>query len=189
MKRWISWLIVSNVSLYMLACGDGDPPLTPSPPPPPPPTMTTTVVGEDSIFLPTHTFWLERGSTGDRGELKANVNWSVAEAKLWMYLADGACTVEKFQKDVCPFTPACECEFLAKSEAGEPKPRRLRVQNFGPGGFAFIVWNVGTIDTSSSWQLLLTTTSATTLRALPSSLILEGPQTAKKHLTSTKGTP
>ena len=174
-------LLVLFICLCLVYCGSESP--TTPPPPPPPPTITTTVIGEGSTSISSETFVLQRGSTGTRGELKANVNWSVAEATLWMYLADSECTVEEFQKDVCPLDPACKCEFLDRSEAAGPKPRRLSVPDFGPAGFAFIVWNVGDVGTNSSWQLSLTTTSATTLRPLPGSQKsgIEGFETAAKR--------
>ena len=199
MKRLMPLLVFGPVVISMMNCGDGSSPSMPSQPrvPAPAPTvLVTTVIGEDSTFLPTHTFRLQRGTIGARGELKANIDWSVAEASLQMYLTDGTCTSEKFQRDVCPYEPACECKFLERSETAGPKPRRLRVPNFGPGEFTFIVWNVGDVDTASSWQLLLTTISAMTLRAVPASREsasresrIEGSQTVEKRGFTAKGAP
>ena len=84
-----------------------------------------------------------------RGDVEFIVDWTFEESFLWIYVTDGFCTADQFRQDACPF--------LVRSETRQPKPRRLRVANREAGQMSLIVWNVGEIDESISWQGLLTT--------------------------------
>jgi len=148
--------------LYLVGCGDsGSTGPTPNTTTSTPVTQTSTrQLGEGSGRVTSQAFSMVTGSVGTPGELLANANWSVDEAILWMYIVDGACTPQQFAAEACPFDAGCECEILARSEAPVPKPRELSVPNFGPGGFGFIIWNVGDVDTNTSWQVRVRSTTS-----------------------------
>lgn len=85
------------------------------------------------------------------------VNWTYATNSVWMYIAEGDCTRDKFDNLDCPGGPTCECQFSVVSERDSPKPRVLTVTNASAGTRTLIVWNCGPQEESISYQAVLTT--------------------------------
>ena len=137
----------SVVILIFVSCGDDNPTRTTTTSAPPQPV--TTLISQGSTSL--RSFFVTIPHRNDaRGDVEFIVDWTFEESFLWIYVTDGFCTADQFRQDACPFR--------VRSETRQPKPRRLRVANREAGQMSLIVWNVGEIDESISWQGLLTTT-------------------------------
>jgi hypothetical protein len=76
---------------------------------------------EDGVTFYDHA----RIDTTATGRLETTVNWTYASNSVWMYIAEGDCSGEKFTNPDCPGGPTCECRFSVISERDTPKPRVL----------------------------------------------------------------
>ena len=92
------------------------------------------------------------------GRWEATVDWKAATNELWMWVADGACSAEKFAQPECPFEAACPCQFAVRSEVATPKPRVLGIPNASGGTRNLIVVNLGPGEESISYTVRLTST-------------------------------
>jgi hypothetical protein len=72
-----------------------------------------------------------------------------------MWVADGACSAEKFAQPECPFEAACPCQFAVRSETATPKPRVLTIPNASGGTRNLIVLNFGPGEESISYTVKL----------------------------------
>ena len=92
------------------------------------------------------------------GRWEATVDWKAATNELWMWVADGACSAEKFAQPECPFEAACPCQFAVRSEVATPKPRVLTISNASGGTRNLIVVNLGPGEESISYTVKLMST-------------------------------
>ncbi len=150
---------------WLAACGGGGNGVT-NPGPvatlTPAPVRSVVAQGNFTISAPDRdfTYFIRRViTTVSSGALETTVDWTHASNTVWMYLAEGECTVDQFASDACP-GPACACRFSVTSEQATPKPRVLSVPNASAGTRALIVWNHGPRSESGSYQAVLTTTGA-----------------------------
>jgi hypothetical protein len=90
------------------------------------------------------------------GRWEANVDWAISTNLLPMWVADAACTVEKFSKEACPLEAACECQFGVRSETAMPKPRLLTIPNAPGGTRTLIVLNLGPREEVVNYRVTLT---------------------------------
>jgi hypothetical protein len=111
---------------------------------------------EDSVF-----FALVPITDSSAGTWEATVDWTLATNTLWMYVANGSCTVAQFASDDCPDTAACACQFTVRSEVATPKPRVLTIPGAAGGTRTLIVVNVGPREDTSSYTVRLTPSSTT----------------------------
>ena len=93
------------------------------------------------------------------GRWEATVDWKAATNELWMWVADGACSAEKFAQPECPFETACPCQFAVRSETATPKPRVLTIPSASGGTRNLIVVNLGPGEESVSYTVKLSSTS------------------------------
>jgi hypothetical protein len=98
-------------------------------------------------------------NTAKVGALETSVDWTYSSNELWMYMADGECTVDQFASLDCP-GPACACKFSVASEAAVPKPRLLTVPNASSGTRTLVIWNLGPREDACAYQAVLTSTVA-----------------------------
>jgi hypothetical protein len=157
-------ILVLVLSLGVVSCGgddDGGSPTSPTTP-----VSTTRVIGQGTFNLgaPSATssfFGLATITDPANGTWEATVDWTFASNTLFMYVANGACTVEQFASDPCPDLPSCPCQFAVRSEVPAPKPRVLAIPNAAGGTRTLIVWNQGPREESGTYVVRLTTTSGT----------------------------
>jgi hypothetical protein len=90
------------------------------------------------------------------GRWEATVDWASATNELWMWVANGACTVEQFSRDDCPFDAACPCQFAVRSETATPKPRVLSIGSAQGGARTLIVLNLGPGAETATYRVMLT---------------------------------
>ena len=69
---------------------------------------------EDDVY-----FWMATITDASSGLWEATVDWAIPTNTLWMWVANGACSVEQFSRPDCPFEATCP----ASSRSG-PKQRR-----------------------------------------------------------------
>jgi hypothetical protein len=100
------------------------------------------------------------------GSLETTVDWTSPENEVWMYIAEGACTLEQFANPDCP-GETCACRFSVVSEVRAPKPRVLTLANASPGTRALFIWNLGPREESGSYQSVLTTQGVASAAAVP----------------------
>jgi len=93
------------------------------------------------------------------GRWEATVDWAIPTNTLWMWVANGACTVDQFAKPACPLQASCECQFTVRSETAAPKPRVLSIPNAPGGTRTLIVLNLGPREEAVEYSVTLTPTS------------------------------
>jgi len=93
------------------------------------------------------------------GLWEATVDWAIATNTLWMWVANGTCTVEQFARPDCPFEVTCPCQFTIRSETATPKPRVLTIPNAPGGTRTLIVLNLGPREEEATYRVMLTPSS------------------------------
>ena len=111
------------------------------------------------------------------GRWEATVDWTFATNTVWMWVANGACTVEQFALPSCPFEAACPCQFTIRSEVATPKPRVLTIPNAPGGTRTLIIANLGPREESGNYNITLMSSSASSAQKAP-----EGPA-GQEHAT------
>ena len=82
-------------------------------------------------------------------------DWLRDTDTLWVWIADGVCTVDQFALPECPSEPSCPCRFVIRSETATPKPRVLTI-NEAPGGTrTLIVANLGPREETVQYRVTL----------------------------------
>jgi hypothetical protein len=105
------------------------------------------------------------------GLWEANVDWAINTNIVWMWVADGVCTVEQFAQPECPDEPTCPCRFAIRSETATPKPRVLTIPNAPGGTRTLIVANLGPREEAVQYRVtLLPTNRVSAHTELPSSM-------------------
>jgi len=138
--------------------GSGGNPTAPSGPP----TPRLLQQGEFALPAPTDDsvfFALTSVTDPAPGRWEASVDWAISTNTLWMWVADGVCTVEQFAKPVCPFETTCECRFTIRSEVATPKPRVLTIPSAPGGTRTLIVANVGPREEEVEYRVTLTSSN------------------------------
>ncbi len=164
--REIAWgRLVKRAGIFCLlpwlsSCGgSAATPTVPTPTPAPTPVRSVLTQGNFSMGAPdpdgTTYFRRVRFENAAAGALDTTVEWTYPSNTLWMYEADGECTVDQFASDACP-DGACPCKFVVVSELSSPKPRVLSIANAGPGVRTLFVWNLGPREDACSYQAVLT---------------------------------
>lgn len=154
------------LTIVLAACGgDSSPTLQPTTAPTPTPGPVRSVVSQGTFTISgpdkDYTYFVRRAfTTNVSGSLEVTIDWTYAESRLWMYLADGVCTGEQFASRDCP-GPNCACHFGDMSERQTPKPRILTMADVAPGTRTLIVWNRGPRAESCSYQAVVTSGVAT----------------------------
>ena len=166
---------------WLGSCGGSGTPTTVATPTPAP---VRSVVGQGSFTIgaPDEDFtYYEYAviNTTSTGTLETTVNWTYPSNTVWMYMAEGDCTEDKFDNDDCPGGPTCACRFSVLSEVNTPKPRVLTVRNASPGMRTLIVWNLGPQEESCTYESALTTTVGGLTPAAAHSAAVE---TARKRM-------
>lgn len=151
------------VALYMLivlvSCGDSPDrnPVSPTPAPAPAAprllqqgNLALAAPTDDSVY-----FALASITDAASGRWEATVDWGDAANTLWMWVADGACTVDQFARDDCPFEATCPCRFAIRSETGTPKPRVLTIPGASGGTRTLIVANLGPGEETAQYRVTL----------------------------------
>jgi len=108
----------------------------------------------DGVF-----FALASMSDSSTGRWEATVDWTNATNELWMWVANGVCTVEQFSRDDCPFDATCPCQFTVRSETAVPKPRVLTIASAPGGTRTLIVLNLGPGAETANYRVMLTPSS------------------------------
>ena len=164
MRSTRSVVLVSLVCAVPLfaACGGDSAPTNPGPAAP-----TSRVIGQGTFNLPAPTaeeayFVVAPVTDSASGRWEATVDWAISTNFLPMWVADSACTVERFAKDECPFEAACECQFALRSETATPKPRVLTLSNAPGGTRTLIVMNMGPREEAVSYRVTLTSPGSET---------------------------
>ena len=87
---------------------------------------------------------------------EATADWTSGTNTLWMWVANGVCTVEQFEKPECPFEASCPCQFAIRSEVATPKPRVLSISNATAATRTLIVANIGPGAETVNYRVMVT---------------------------------
>ena len=131
-------------------------------------------------------FWLVPVTDPAVGNWEATVEWTFATNTMYVYVANGACTVQQFQSVDCPNGAACPCTFTIRSETMVPKPRVLTIPNAPGGTRTLIMMNLGPREEAGNYTVRLTSTSsssATGLRAVTSTEAVSRVLTSWKQIS------
>ena len=159
--------LLTALVMVLPGCGGGDGGSVTAPPSPtPPPTPVRTLIVESSASLPETFFFVRSFMTTATGTLEARMDWTFASNTIWVFIAEGNCTVEQFMKLQCPNEPTCECRFLVLSQSSVPKPRVLTLPNAAPGTRTLVGWNLGPSDESVSYQVILETVGSSSASSM-----------------------
>ena len=147
-------------TLLLATCGDSDSPENPIGPTPPAPQQL--VQGNFTLAAPMEdSFYFARAEIANStvGQWDATVNWTFDTNTLWMWVAEGTCTLQQFALPECPFETACPCQFVVRSETATPKPRVLSIANARSATRTLIVANLGPREESIEFRVMLTPSS------------------------------
>jgi hypothetical protein len=156
-------ILLGLTALVGVSC-DGDSKNPASPTVTTAPTPRTIAQGNFALAAPTEDsvfFAVVPITDSSAGTWEATVDWTVASNALWMYVANGSCTVAQFASDDCPDSAACPCQFAVRSEVATPKPRVLTIPGAPGGTRTLIVVNLGPREDTSSYTVRLTPGSMT----------------------------
>jgi len=161
-RRGIQTLLRDLIALcglvVLTSCGDGSDgnPTSPTPTTPAPRLLQQ---GDLALRAPTaDSFYFALTTIADAGpgRWEATVDWAREANTLWMWVADGACTVDQFARADCPFEATCPCRFAVRSEAASPKPRVLSIPGAAGGMRTLIVANLGPSEETAQYRVTLT---------------------------------
>ena len=113
--------------------------------------FTLAAPDEDAIY-----FGLVPITDASSGLWEATVDWAIATNTLWIWVANGVCTVDQFARPECPFEATCPCQFTIRSETATPKPRVLTIPNAPGGTRTLIVMNLGPREEAGTYRVMLT---------------------------------
>lgn len=147
--------MLCSTTLVLPACTDN--PNGPEDPRPSPPQVLAE--GPFTLDAPTedsYHFGLVPNITNSvLGQWEATVNWTFDTNTLWMWVAEGTCTVAQFQLPECPLEAACPCQFVVRSQTAAPKPRLLSIANARGGTRTLIIANLGPREESGNFRVTL----------------------------------
>jgi len=169
-RRRFQWALAGLAAVFativLMACGGSETnPVSPTVPvsPAPPPAPRLIRQGSVPLAAPTDDsfhFFLTPITDGASGRWDATVDWSNEANTLWIWVADGVCTVDQFSSDACPFDAACPCRFVSRSETATPKPRVLTIPGAAGGTRTLIFANLGPAAETVQYRVTLTGSSA-----------------------------
>ena len=167
--RWaLAGLAAVFTTIALVACGGSDTnPVSPTVPPTPAPPPAPRLIRQGSVPMEAPTndsfhFFLTPITDAASGRWDATVDWSNEANTLWMWVADGVCTVDQFSSDACPLDAACPCRFVSRSEVATPKPRVLSIPAAAGGTRTLIVANLGPGAETVQFRVTLTASNAAT---------------------------
>ena len=167
--RWaLAGLAAVFATIVLVACGGSEtnlvsPTVPVSPAPPPAPRLIQQ--GSVPMGAPTddsYHFFVAPITDGASGRWDATVDWSNEANTLWIWVADGVCTVAQFSSEACPLDAACPCRFVSRSETATPKPRVLTIPGAAGGTRTLIVANLGPGAETVQYRVTLTGSTAAT---------------------------
>lgn len=167
-QRALAGLAAVFATIVLVACGGSETnPVSPTVPvsPAPPPAPRLIRQGSVPLGAPTDDafhFFLTPITDGASGRWDATVDWSNEANTLWIWVADGVCTVDQFASDACPFDAACPCRFVSRSETATPKPRVLTIPGAAGGTRTLIFANLGPGAETVQYRVTLTGSTAAT---------------------------
>lgn len=123
----------------------------------------------DSVF-----FALTTVTDPVAGRWETTVDWTNEANTLWMWVADGVCTVEQFAKPECPDEVTCPCRFAIRSETATPKPRVLSIPGAAGGTRTLIVANLGPREENAQYRVMLTPSGIQTGESAPTRVSTAG---------------
>ena len=165
-RRRFRWALAGVAAVFttivLVACGGSETnPVSPTVPvsPAPPPAPRLIRQGSVPLAAPTDDafhFFVAPITDGASGRWDATVDWSNEANTLWIWVADGVCTVDQFASDACPFDAACPCRFVSRSETATPKPRVLTIPSAAGGTRTLILANLGPGAETVQYRVTLT---------------------------------
>lgn len=163
--RIVLWALAALYALtFVVACKDR-PDSNPVSPTVAPPALRVLQQGNLRLAAPTDDslfFALTTITDAAAGRWEASVDWTSEANTLWMWVADGACSVEQFARPECPSEATCPCRFAIRSETATPKPRVLAIPGAAGGIRTLIVANLGPREETAQYRVTLSSSSITT---------------------------
>ena len=166
-RRRFRWALFGLLSLYSLiflvSCGDG-PEGNPVSPTRAQPAQRVLQQGSFTLRAPVDDavyFGVVPVTDSASDSWEANVDWRSEANTMWMWVADGACSVEQFETGGCPFDSSCPCRITIRSETGTPKPRVLTIAGASGGTRTLIVANLGPGEETVQYRVMLTSSAGT----------------------------
>src|SRR2546425_11975110 len=117
MRRLLAASQVLIIGLCLPGCGGGGGTTTPTSTVPTPRPPVRSVILDGSFSLSSFTFARRPFAVASPGALDVTVDWTFASSHVWVYVAQGECSVEQFQMRFQQTT----CNFVLRSETDVPK--------------------------------------------------------------------
>jgi hypothetical protein len=181
-KVLVGLTVVLSVTALLACSGSEKNPVAPTTPTAPPAprviqqgAFTLDAPDEDGYF-----FGLTTIADNGAGRWEATVDWGSEANTLWMWVAEGVCSVDQFANEACPFDAACPCRFVVRSEAATPKPRVLTVPGTAGGTRTLIIMNLGPREETGQYRVTLTAANGATS--------LNAPTAGAAHLSTARKT-
>ncbi len=162
------WLLALYALVFVVACNGSDGnPVSPTPQPTAPAPPAPRVIRQGTIPFEAPTsdyfqFFVIPIIDATPGRWEATVDWSNEANTLWMWVAEGVCSVEQFSNEACPFDAACPCRFAIRSETATPKPRVLTIPSAAGGTRTLIIGNLGPHADTAQFRVTVTGSAAIT---------------------------
>lgn len=150
-RRFLTLAAILAAAAFLLVRCGGNSPTTPPPTTPPTTLPPPEVVFNGNWHLPVNYAGGDYFTTTRPGTLDATINYTFATNQIVVWLARGRCTPNAFDAE--------QCDYAATSFAGS-KPRKISVTGAAAGTYTLIVWNVGPDDEQIAFQVVLTSTAA-----------------------------
>lgn len=131
MNRALLRVLAAALACSLPGCGGGDGATTPTPTVPTPRPKVRSVILEGSFSLSSFTFIRRPFALASTGILDVTVDWTFASSNVWVYVAQGECSIEQFQMRFQQDT----CNFVVRSETNVPKPRMLELATAPAGTY------------------------------------------------------
>jgi hypothetical protein len=144
-------LLASVVLALCWGCGgssSSSSPSTPTAVATPTPCTQATLLQQSGVISPS-TLYILPVTVPSAGRLDLTVDWTVASAPVYMYLAQGSCSFEQFIARTCTL-------LLVVENSTKPKKGSVTVQ---PGTYTLLLGNAGTQPESGVAQAILSTGS------------------------------
>jgi hypothetical protein len=149
------------ILMALPACGGSSNPVTSSSPSPtPPPVTRSAVIDDDAFAVPSKFAVPDVWTTTSTGTVEVTVDWTFATNDVDIFVARGSepCTLQTLNNRTCGF--------VATEESTTMKPEKLSMPNLAAGTYTLYVVNFGSTDESVACHIVLTTTSAASVRTV-----------------------
>jgi hypothetical protein len=139
-------LAAPSACLALSLAGCGENPVLPPDDEPTPEPCTRTTVFEGAGTIPGLTADFESFTTTTTGRADVTLDWTHADRRMAIFVAQGSCNFNQFQ--------AGNCNLLLQL-ASPPKPLKGSIPNLAPGTYVYIIVNTHSKNEAASTSVVL----------------------------------